>query len=115
MDIDFTKLEAISDARSDKPIATNQCNDLQGFNRLQREANINKAEIERAQGVYRKYQEDRKASGRLQAEILKGAKAGEDIHILFLKACQALSLTTSNTLFYEQLELDIRNIYQVKL
>lgn len=78
---------------------------------LQRQADANKAEKERALAVYREYQKNIKLSGQLQADILKGAKRGEDIYSLFLKAAQAISLMTSNTAFYSQLNDDIRAIY----
>ena len=84
---------------------------LQGISILQRKADNNKAEKERALAVYREYQENIKTSSQLQTDILKGARAGEDIYSLFLKAVKAISLMTSNTLFYTQLEGDIRAIY----
>lgn len=84
---------------------------LEGIPILQRQAHANKAEKERAFAVYEEYQKNRKLSGQLQTDILKGAKRGEDIHSLFLKAVQAISLMTSNTVFYSQLEGDIRAIY----
>lgn len=61
--------------------------------------------------VYRAYQENTKASSQLQTEILKGIKAGEDVYSLFLKAVKAISLMTSNKLFYSQIEADIGAIY----
>lgn len=88
-----------------------QINGLQGIPILQRQADNNKAEKERALAVYREYQENIKLSGQLQTEILKGVKRGEDIYSLFLKAVKAISLMTSNTVFYSQLEGDIRAIY----
>lgn len=84
---------------------------LQGIPILQRQADANKAEKERALAVYREYQKNIKLSGQLQTDILKGAKRGEDIYSLFLKAVQAISLMTSNTVFYNQLNDDIRAIY----
>ena len=84
---------------------------LQGIPILQRQADANKAEKERALAVYREYQKNIKLSGQLQTDILKGAKRGEDIYSLFLKAVQAISLMTSNTVFYNQLNYDIRAIY----
>lgn len=84
---------------------------LEGLQGLQRKADQNKAEIDRNLEVYRTYQENIKRSGQLQTDILKGARAGEDICSLFLKAVQAISLMTSNTVFYSQLEEDIRAIY----
>lgn len=84
---------------------------LEGLQGLQRKADQNKAEIDRNLEVYRTYQENIKRSGQLQTDILKGARAGEDIYSLFLKAVKAISLMTSNTVFYSQIEGDIRAIY----
>lgn len=61
--------------------------------------------------VYREYQRNIAKSETLQSEILKGLKAGVDAHILLLKACKAISLMTSNTLFYSQTEADLKAIY----
>ena len=88
-----------------------QIEGLQGIPILQRQADANKAERERALAVYREYQKNIKLSGQLQTDILKGVKRGEDIYSLFLKAVKAISLMTSNTVFYSQLEGDIRAIY----
>lgn len=84
---------------------------LEGLQGLQRKADQNKAEIDRNLEVYRTYQENIKRSGQLQTDILKGARAGEDIYSLFLKAVQAISLMTSNPYFYTQLQEDIIAIY----
>lgn len=66
---------------------------------------------QRSLEVYRTYQENIKTSSQLQTEILKGLKAGEDVYSLFLKAAKAISLMTSNSLFYSQIEEDIEAIY----
>lgn len=66
---------------------------------------------QRSLEVYRVYQENVKTSAQLQTEILKGISAGEDIYILFLKAAKAISLMTSTTPFYSQIEADIEAIY----
>lgn len=84
---------------------------LQGISILQRQADNRKAEKERAIEVYSEYQKNIKLSGQLQTEILKGARAGEDIYSLFLKAVKAIALMTSNNGFYRQLNEDIRAIY----
>jgi len=81
---------------------------LEGINKLQREADRKKQDIGRSLSICREYQ---KTSSQLQTEILKGVRAGEDIYSLFLKAVKAISLMTSNTVFYSQLEEDIRAIY----
>ena len=84
---------------------------LQGIQILQGQADTNKEEKERALAVYREYQKNIILSGQLQTDILKGAKRGEDIYSLFLKAVKAISLMTSNTVFYSQIERDIKVIY----
>ena len=84
---------------------------LHGIQILQGQADTNKEEKERALAVYREYQKNIILSGQLQTDILKGAKRGEDIYSLFLKAVKAISLMTSNTVFYSQIERDIKVIY----
>ena len=66
---------------------------------------------QRSLEAYRAYQETTKRSEQLQSEILKGIKAGEDVYSLFLKAAKAISLMTSNSVFYSQIEDDTRSIY----
>lgn len=61
--------------------------------------------------VYKAYQENIRTSGQLQTEILKGIRAGESVYNLFLKAAKAISLMTSNSLLYTQIEADTRAIY----
>lgn len=78
---------------------------------LHLEAVREQEERKRTLEIYREYQQNIKTSSQLQTEILKGARAGEDIYSLFLKAVKAISLMTSNNLFYTQLEGDIRAIY----
>ena len=78
---------------------------------LHLEAVREREERERTLEIYREYQRNTMTSSQLQTEILKGARAGEDIYSLFLKAVKAISLMTSNSLFYTQLEGDIRAIY----
>lgn len=84
---------------------------LQGILILQRKADNNKSEKERALAIYIEYQQNIKTSSQLQTELFKGARDGDDIYSLFLKAVKAISLMTSNSLFYSPLEGDIRAIY----
>lgn len=84
---------------------------LQEIKILQRQADAKKQDIDFTLRICREYQKNRRESSQLQAEILKGARAGEDIYSLFLKACKAVSLMTSTELFYRQIEGDIREIY----
>lgn len=84
---------------------------LQGIHKLQRQADAKKMDIDRSLAICKEYQQNIKTSSQLQTEILKGAKAGESVYSLLLKACKAISLMTSNSVFYSQLDGDIRAIY----
>ena len=79
--------------------------------KLYLDAQREREDHQRSLEVYRRYQENTKTSEQLQAAILKGLKAGEDVYSLFLKAAKALSLMTSNSLFYSQAEADLIAIY----
>ena len=61
--------------------------------------------------ICREYLDNVSATDQLQAEILKGIKAGEDFYHLFLKAVKAVSLMTSNPQFYTQIKRDCRTLY----
>ena len=61
--------------------------------------------------ICREYLDNVSATDELQAEILKGIKAGEDFYHLFLKAVKAISLMTSNPQFYNQIKRDCRTLY----
>ena len=136
MELDFSKLNKIafsefSDAPPEKPPSTmppeqfltqGEYKDTtergnavewhtEGLGALQRKADQNRAEKEQTLEVYRTYQENTKQSGQLQTEILKGVQRGESIYTLFLKACKAISLMTSNPYFYTQLQEDTIAIY----
>lgn len=93
-----------------KPVEANT-EGLDGIRKLQRQADDRKKDIDRSLAIYNEYQQNRKTSSQLQTEILKGAKTGENVYSLFLKACKAISLMTADSVFYNQLEGDIRAIY----
>lgn len=61
--------------------------------------------------MYRFYQENISRSQTMTAELLKGVHAGEDSHLLLLKATKIISMMTGNNLIYEQLEADLKSIY----
>lgn len=79
--------------------------------KLYLDAQREREDHQRSLEAYRAYQENTKRSEQLQSEILKGIKAGEDVYSLFLKAAKAISLMTSNSVFYSQIEDDTRSIY----
>lgn len=97
-------------ANTETPLKT-PTEGIEGIHKLQRKADATKQDIDRSLAVYKEYQKNTLISSQLQTEIIKGAKAGEDIYSLFLKAVKVISLMTSNSVFYTQLEADIRAIY----
>lgn len=114
MELDFAKLNALAHTPPENPTKGHP-EDLHGLASLQLQANTNKAAKEQALAVYREYQNNIKKSSQIQAEILSGLKAGESAYSLLLKACEAISLMTSNTLFYRQVNEDIRAVHGMGL
>ena len=84
---------------------------IEGMGALQLRADAIRLENSRSLEICKEYQENIKKSSQLQTELLKGVQAGEDIYTLFLKATEALSKLINNSLFYEQIERDIRSVY----
>lgn len=135
MDIDFSKLDGIAytprnapespsepfltegviiPPKAENPVQGNS-EDERAINILQRQADINGAEKERALTVCRTYQQNLIAVSQMQAEILKGAAAGADIYDLFLKAVKALSFLTNDNVIYGEAERDVRAVYGIGL
>ena len=92
-----------------------QINGLEGIPILQRQADAKKQDIDRSLAIYKEYQQNIKTSSQLQNDILKGLKAGEDIYSLFLKATKAISLMTSNSVFYRETEENLKAVYGIGL
>lgn len=83
--------------------ATSEIKKLQGI------SDHNRHMIDQATQVYKTYQENTRKSERLQAEILKGLQAGEDIEILFIKACEAIGAMTDNEVFITVAKKKLKN------
>ena len=65
--------------------------------------------------VCQAYQDNIREAGQIQTDIIKGLQAGEGLPGLFLKACESISRTTGNTLFYEKVEAELLSIYGIAL
>lgn len=65
--------------------------------------------------VCQTYQNNIKETNQIQTDIIKGLQAGADLPGLLLKACEAISKTTGNTLFYEKVEAELLSIYGIAL
>lgn len=84
-------------------------------NILQRQADQNAADQERAAAAYKHYQDNIRAAGQLTTDIIKGLNTGQDIHDLFLMAVKAISCMTSDNYLYNHAEETIKTIYGVAL
>lgn len=84
---------------------------IQPANGLLIKAQEQTAEKQRTIDIYKEYQSNTIKSSQLQAEILKGLNTGEDITALFLKAAQAISAMTNDSVFYKQVKESITAIY----
>lgn len=84
---------------------------IQPANGLLIKAQEQAAEKQRTIDIYKEYQSNAIKSSQLQAEILKGLNTGEDITALFLKAAQAISAMTNDSVFYKQVKESITAIY----
>jgi len=63
------------------------------------------------ENAYKEYQSNIRKSGSLRTDILKGVQAGEPAQKLLLKAVECISRMTGDTLFYSQIEKDLKAIY----
>lgn len=84
---------------------------IQPANGLLIKAQEQAAEKQRTIDIYKEYQSNAIKSSQLQAEILKGLNTGEDITALFLKAAQAISAMTNDSVFYKQVKESVTAIY----
>jgi hypothetical protein len=84
---------------------------IQPANGLLIKAQEQTAEKQRTIDIYKEYQSNTIKSSQLQAEILKGLNAGEDITTLFLKAAQAISAMTNDSVFYNEIKERVTAIY----
>ena len=85
--------------------------EIQPANGLLLKAKEQTAEKQRTIDIYKEYQSNTIKSSQLQAAILKGLNAGEDITALFLKAAQAISAMTNNSVFYNEIKERVTAIY----
>lgn len=104
-------IEVSGDAKTAQKAPERATEGTERAGRLLAQYKQEQAEHERTLAIYRGYQHNIKESGGLRADILKGTKAGEPPVALLLKAVKCISLMTGDTVFYSQLEGDIKCIY----
>ena len=126
MELDFTMLDALKSGSQNAPertktepvgkSATDREKRSEGLSRASEGVSLvrlgrDKEDRARLLETYRQLQDNIKASGTLRTDILKGARAGESIATLFLSAVKCISLMTGDTVFYRQIEADVRAIH----
>ncbi|MBD5111438.1 MAG: hypothetical protein HDT42_02720 [Ruminococcaceae bacterium] len=111
MNIDFSPLRALNNGGA-SPVRAAAQNTLPHLQALSDE---NRAKLEEAARMRTEYQKNIRLSDSLRCEINKGLKSGEDIYSLFLKAAKAISLMTSDTIFYDTVKNDLLAIYGIGL
>lgn len=106
---DFKVLEALDEQNpqpTEKPQETQSNNNI-----ADRKITEQQQVLENARQVYAAHQDAIKKTEQLQAQILKGIKKGVSSYDLLLMAVEAVSLATSNSVFYSQAKADLIAIY----
>ena len=126
MELDFSILDTLKNGSQNAPertktepvgkSATDKEKDSEGLSGASEGVSLvrlgrDKEDRARLLDTYRKLQDNIKASGTLRTDIIKGARAGESITALFLSAVKCISLMTGDTVFYSQIEADVKAIY----
>ncbi len=123
MELDFSPLDALRGSKARKKLerqppeaqrSTEEArivpsdNAAAGDPELQRRADWNKRQLDRALQVQRDQQRAIIQTEGIMSGILKGTKDGSPLDYLLLQAGTALSLVTSNRVFLMQLEENLR-------
>lgn len=104
MNIDTSRLLNLGNS-TEKPMSREAASP-----QLQRIADTNKHNNNRADEVYKSYQENSARAGALMGDILNGVQSNEDPYSLLLKATEALGLVTSNTVFHTTVKKNILRV-----
>ena len=129
MELDFSKIDNLGNPQkpASEPKEVNHSKTLKTAKKptegkkepqaqaLQRKANDRKKQLEDSAGILKEYQKNKRLTNELVAEITKGIQQGADIHGLFLKAVEALALTTNDTLLYDNARQNLKTIYGIGL
>ena len=110
MELDFSKIDSLGSPQkpASEPKEVNHSKPLKTAKKpaegkiepqaqaLQRKADNRQKQIEDSARVLKEYQKNKRLTNELVTEITKGVQQGIDICDLFLKAIEALALTTNN-------------------
>lgn len=129
MELDFSKIDSLGspqkpasepkEVNHSKPLKTDKT-PLEGkiephTQALQRKADNRHKQLEDSARILKEYQHNKRITNELVTEITKGLQQGIDIYDLFLKAVEALALTTNNHDLTARSKEAIQSIYGIGL
>lgn len=129
MDLDFSKIDSLGSPQkpASEPKEVNHSKTLKTAKTplegkiephtqaLQRKADNRHKQLEDSARVLKEYQKNKRLTNELVTEITKGLQQGIDIYDLFLKAVEALALTTNNHDLTARSKEAIQSIYGIGL
>lgn len=126
MDLDFSKIDSLGSPQkpASEPKEVNHSKTLKTplegkiephTQALQRKADNRHKQLEDSARILKEYQKNKRLTNELVTEITKGVQQGADIYDLFLKAIEALALTTNDHDLMARSKEAIQSIYGVGL
>lgn len=129
MELDFSKIDSLGSPQkpASKPKEVNHSKTLKTAKKpaeakieprtqaLQRKADTRQKQLEDSARVLKEYQHNKRLTNELVAELTKGLQQGIDIYDLFLKAIEALALTTNDPDLMARSKEAIQSVYGVGL
>ncbi len=129
MELDFSKIDSLGSPQkpTSKPKEVNHSKHLKTdktplegkiephTQALQRKADNRSKQLEDSARILKEYQNNKRLTNELVAEITKGLQQGIDIYDLFLKAIEALALATNDTALYKRTIDNLKTIYGIGL
>lgn len=129
MDLDFSKIDSLGspqtpasepkEVKHSKPLKTAK-KAAEGkieprTQALQRKADNRQKQLEDSARILKEYQNNKRLTNELVAEITKGLQQGADIYDLFLKAVEALAYATNDKALHKRIRDNLKAIYGIGL
>lgn len=129
MELDFSKLDSLrspqkpasepKEVKHSKPLKTAK-KPAEGkieprTQALQRKADNRQKQLEDSARILKEYQNNKRLTNELVAEITKGLQQGADIYDLFLKAVEALAYATNDKALHKRIRDNLKAIYGIGL
>ena len=129
MELDFSKIDILGSPQkpASEPKEVNHSKPLKTAKKpaegkiepqaqaLQGKADNRQKQLEDSARVLKEYQNNKRLTNELVAELTKGLQQGIDIYDLFLKAVEALALATNDTALFKRTSDNLKAIYGIGL